>query len=106
MGMDETQMILALRALRELLDNGDCDDGDELVASYRALGKAIVKNKPMTRKDRTRVAKYLREAGWQERAIGAATAQKVAMRALINGRTFTFTESESRGVSSCRISFC
>jgi hypothetical protein len=23
MGMDETQMILALRALRELLDNGD-----------------------------------------------------------------------------------
>ena len=71
--MDETQMILALRALRELLDNGDRDDGDELVASYRALGKAIVKNKPMTRKDRTRVAKYLREAGWRERAIGAAT---------------------------------
>jgi hypothetical protein len=28
MGMDETQMILALRALRELLDNGDRDDGD------------------------------------------------------------------------------
>src|SRR4249919_1348414 len=75
MGNDETQMILALRALRELLDNGDRDDGDELVASYRALGKAIVKNKPMTRKDRTRVAKYLREAGWRERAIGAATAQ-------------------------------
>src|SRR5271155_4493127 len=45
MGMDETQMVLALRALRELLDNG------------------------------ARVAKYLREAGWQERAIGAATAQ-------------------------------
>jgi len=53
MGMDETQMILALRALRELLDNGDRDDEDELVASYRALGKAIVKNKPMTGKDRT-----------------------------------------------------
>jgi hypothetical protein len=67
MGMDETQMILALRALRELLDNGDRDDGDELVASYRTLGKAIVKNKPMTRKDRTRVAKYLREAGWGRR---------------------------------------
>ena len=75
MGMDETQMILALRALRELLDNGDRDDEDELVASYRALGKAIVKNKPMTRKDRTRVAKYLREAGWRKGAIGAATAQ-------------------------------
>ena len=63
--MDETQMILALRALRELLDNGDRDDGDELVASYRALGKAIVKNKPMTGKDRTRVARYLREAAKQ-----------------------------------------
>ena len=75
MGMDETQTILALRALRELLDNGDRDDEDELVASYRALGEAIVKNKPMTRKDRTRVAKYLREAGWQECAIGAATAR-------------------------------
>ena len=48
MGMDETQMILALQALRELLNNGDRDDEDELVASYRALGKAIVKNKPMT----------------------------------------------------------
>jgi len=71
--MDETQMILALRALRELLDNGDRDDGDELVASYRALGKAIVKNNPMTRKGHTRVAKYLREA--REREIGAATAQ-------------------------------
>ena len=56
--MDETQMILALRALRELLDNGDRD-----------------KNKPMTGKDRTRVARYLREAGWGEGAIGAATAQ-------------------------------
>jgi hypothetical protein len=42
MGMD------ALRVLRELLDNDDRDDGDEFVASFRALGKAIVKNKPMT----------------------------------------------------------
>ena len=47
--MDETQMILALRALRELLDNGDRD-----------------KNKPMTGKDRTRVARYLREAAKQQ----------------------------------------
>jgi hypothetical protein len=31
----------------------------------------------MTRKDRTRVAKYLREAGWNEGAIGAATTQAV-----------------------------
>ena len=70
-GMDETQMILALQALRELLNNGDRDDEDELVALYRALGKAILKNKPMTRKDRTRLAKYLREA--RELAIGAQT---------------------------------
>jgi hypothetical protein len=75
MGMDETQMILALQALRALLDKGDRDDCDELVALYRALGKAIVKNKPMTRKDCARVAEYMREAGWRERAIGAATAQ-------------------------------
>ena len=70
--MDETQT-LALQALRKLLDNPDRDDWDELLAANRALIKAIAKNKPMTRKDRTRVAKYLREA--QERAIGAATAQ-------------------------------
>jgi hypothetical protein len=76
MGMDETQMILALRALRELLDNGDRDDEDELVASYRALGKAIVKNKPMTRKDRTRVAKYLREAGLH---VWSAAAQRLGI---------------------------
>ena len=30
-GMDETQMILALQALRELLNNSDRDDEDELV---------------------------------------------------------------------------
>jgi hypothetical protein len=36
MGMDETQMILALQALRALLDKGDRDDCDELVALYRA----------------------------------------------------------------------
>jgi hypothetical protein len=35
----------------------------ELVAVYRALGEAIVENKPMTRKNRARVAEYLREAG-------------------------------------------
>jgi hypothetical protein len=29
----------------------------------------------MTRKDARIVAEYLREAGWRERAIGAATAQ-------------------------------
>jgi hypothetical protein len=73
-GMDETQN-LAVRALRELLDNPDRNDWDELLAANRELIKAIAKNKPMTRKDRTRVAKYLREAGWQERAIGAATVQ-------------------------------
>ena len=75
MDMDEIRMILAVRALRKLLDKGDRGDRDELVASYRALGEAIVENKPMTRKNRARVTEYLREAGWQEHAIGAATAQ-------------------------------
>jgi hypothetical protein len=74
--MDETQT-LAVLALRELLDNPDRNDWDELVAAYRALGEAIVENKPMTRKDRARVAEYLREAGWNEGAIGAATTQAV-----------------------------
>jgi hypothetical protein len=40
----------------------------------RALGEAIVENKPMTRKDRARVAEYLREAKWSEGPIGAAAA--------------------------------
>jgi hypothetical protein len=48
--MDETR-IIALRALRELLDDAGPDDWDDLVASYRALHNAITKNKPMTRKD-------------------------------------------------------
>jgi DNA-binding GntR family transcriptional regulator len=63
MDMDEVRMILAVRALRKLLNKGDRGDRDELVASYRALGEAIVENKPMTRKNRARVAEYLREAG-------------------------------------------
>jgi hypothetical protein len=73
-GMDETQT-LAVRALRELLDNPERDDWDELVAANRTLIKAIETGEPMTRKDARIVAEYLREAGWRERAIGAATAQ-------------------------------
>jgi hypothetical protein len=73
--MDVTQN-LALRALRELLDNPDRNDWDELLAANRELIKAIAKNKPMTRRNARIVAKYLREAGWRERAIGAATPQK------------------------------
>jgi hypothetical protein len=72
--MDETQT-LAVRALRELLDNPDRDDWDELLAANRALIEAIVENKPMTPKNTRIVAEYLREAGWGEGAIGAATAQ-------------------------------
>src|ERR1700693_5403320 len=70
-GMDETQN-LAVQALRELLDNPDRDDWDELLAANRALIKAIAKNKPMSRNNARIVAEYLREAGWRERAIGAA----------------------------------
>ena len=72
--MDETQ-ILAVLALRELLDDPDRNDWDELVAANRTLIKAIETGEPMTRKDARIVAEYLREAGWRERAIGAATAQ-------------------------------
>ena len=70
----ETQT-LAVQALRELLDNPERDDWDELVAANRALIKAIETSEPMTRRNARIVAEYLREAGWQEHAIGAATAQ-------------------------------
>ena len=72
--MDETHT-LAARALRELLDNPDRDDWDELLAANRALIEAIATGRPMTRKNARIVAEYLREAGWNEGAIGAATAQ-------------------------------
>jgi hypothetical protein len=48
-------------------------DWDELIACYRALRKAIAKNKPMKRKDRARISEHLRRLGWSEGAIGAAT---------------------------------
>jgi hypothetical protein len=70
--MDETR-IIALRALRELLDDAGPDDWDDLVASYSALNNAITKKKPMTRKNRARIAEHLRRLGWRERAIGEAT---------------------------------
>src|SRR5580704_18768623 len=70
--MDETQT-LAVQALRDLLDNPDRDDWDELLAANRALIKATAKNKPMTRNNARIVAEYLREARWRERAIRAAT---------------------------------
>ena len=72
--MDEMQT-LAVLALRELLDNPDRNDWDELLAANRALIKAIETGEPMTRRNARIVAEYLREAGWRERAIGAATAQ-------------------------------
>ena len=72
--MDETQ-ILAVLALRELLDDPDRDDWDELVAANRTLVKAIETGEPMTRRNVSIVAEYLREAGWQEYAIRSATAQ-------------------------------
>ena len=72
--MDETQN-LAVRALRELLDNPERDDWDDLLAANRALIKAIETGEPMTRRNARIVAEYLREAGGGEGAIGAATAQ-------------------------------
>jgi hypothetical protein len=75
--MDETQT-LAAQALRDLLDDPERDDWDELLAANRALIKAIETSEPMTRRNARIVAEYLREAGWRERAIGAATAQAAA----------------------------
>ena len=72
--MDETQN-LAVRALRELLDNPERDDWDDLLAGNRALIRAIETGEPMTRKDARIVAEYLREAGWGESAIKATTVQ-------------------------------
>jgi hypothetical protein len=72
--MDETQT-LAVQALRELLDNPEREDWDELVAANRALIRAIASCRPMTRRNARIVAEYLREAGWGEGAINAATAQ-------------------------------
>ena len=46
--MDETQ-ILAMLALRELLDDPDRNDWDELVAANRTLIQAIETGEPMTR---------------------------------------------------------
>jgi hypothetical protein len=43
--MDETQN-LAVRALRELLDNPERDDWDDLLAANRALIKAIETGEP------------------------------------------------------------
>jgi hypothetical protein len=71
--MDETQD-LALRGLRDLLEP-DRTDWDEILAANRALLKAIETGEPMTRTNARIVAEYLREAGWSEGAIGAATAQ-------------------------------
>jgi hypothetical protein len=70
--MDETQT-LAVLALRELLDNPDRNDWDELVAANRELIKAIATGRPMTRRNARIVSEYLREAGWGEGAIDAAT---------------------------------
>jgi hypothetical protein len=70
--MDETQT-LAVQALRNLLDDPDRNDWDELLAVNRALIKAIATGRPMTRNNARIVAEYLREAGWNEGAIGAAT---------------------------------
>jgi hypothetical protein len=74
--MDETQT-LAVLALRELLDNTDRNDWDELVAANRALIEAIATGRPLSRRNARIVAEYLREAGWNEGAIGAATTQAI-----------------------------
>jgi hypothetical protein len=73
--MDGMQTFAAVRALRDLLYNPERNDWDELLAANRALIKAIQTGEPMTQRNVRIVAEYLREAGWQEHAIRAATAQ-------------------------------
>ena len=70
--MYETQ-ILAARALRDLLDNPDRTDRNEVLALVRVLQNAIATGKAVTRKDHAGIVKYLRRLGWNETAIGAAT---------------------------------
>ena len=70
----ETQT-LAVLALRELLDDPERNDWDELVAANRVLINAIATGRPLTRRNARIVAEYLREAGWREHAIGVATSQ-------------------------------
>jgi hypothetical protein len=67
--MDETQT-LAVLALRELLDNTDRNDWDELVAANRALIEAIATGRPLSRRNARIVAEYLREAGRGVLGIG------------------------------------
>jgi len=74
----ETQT-LAVLALRELLDDPERNDWDELVAANRVLINAIATGRPLTRRNARIVAEYLREAGWQEYAIRSATAQAGAI---------------------------
>jgi hypothetical protein len=73
--MDGMQTLVAVRTLRDLLYNPERNDWDELLAANRALIKAIETGEPITLKTARVVAEYLREAGWGEGAIGAATAQ-------------------------------
>jgi hypothetical protein len=57
MHMDEIRMILAVRALRKLLNNkGDRDDRDELVTVYRALGETGMRSAIMASGARRRSA--------------------------------------------------
>jgi len=50
-------------ALRELLDDPERNDWDELVAANRVLINAIATGRPLTRRNARIVAEYLREAG-------------------------------------------
>jgi hypothetical protein len=98
--MDETQT-LAVLALRELLDNPERDDWDDLLAANRVLIKAIATGEPMTRRNARIVAEYLREAGWRERAIGAATGANRCLRGhwLAEAASFALNFASIRSVN-------
>jgi hypothetical protein len=84
--------------IARLLDDPDRDDWDELLAANRALIKAIETGEPMTRWNGRIVAEYLREAGWSEGAIGAATGA-APVRALARDELPNSTDSSPSPLS-------
>jgi hypothetical protein len=103
-----------VQALRELLDNPEREDWDELAAANRALISAFASRRPMTRRNARIVAEYLREAGWGEGntrrcmaallrdmnnpSIAGAPSRIGVQQAQVSGRDFRSTNLPARRV--------
>ena len=77
--MNETQTV-AVQALRELLDNPEREDWDELVAANRALIRAIASCKPLTRRNARIVAEFLAKPDGVKARLVAPRRKQVTMR--------------------------